>query len=286
MADNTQTTEKTYLSTLNDFLVGDRGVAKVDSEYCAPCLPPDAKNTTTPEKLTIIGKADSGKTSKIESHKVTENRKSGGTTDLSTKVSEVRGKQSVNKTSTITSDRNTRNIDLTWHVTRIDRNELIHNITENTDYTIKRTETDLFTLLTEALKTTKPIAEGIGGVMEGFGKFIGDLPPIVLAAFKLVITIVEPFAKVLGSYTLPNITDFLSLIADKGVAIAVNSALIIMSVTMTLSTCLYCGYCIINGKEIVSADALFNVAIFVAILVILGLVFLSLISTPKNHRNP
>lgn len=286
MADNTQTTEKTYLSTLNDFLVGDRGVVKAGGEFCAPCLPPDAKNTTTPEKLTILSKADSSKTAKPETHKITENRKSGGTTDLSTKVSEVRGKQSISKTSTSTSDNNTRNIDLAWHVTSIERNEQIHTITENFDYTIKSTQTDFFTVFAEALKTAKPITEGVGDIMSGIGELIKGLPPILLAAFKLATLIIEPFSKVLGSYTLPNITDFLTLIADRGVSIAVNISLIIISVVISASTCFYCAYCIIYGKEIVSANTLFSVAVFVVIALIFGLIFLSLISNPKNPNNP
>jgi hypothetical protein len=287
--------EKTHQnSLLSLFNRQKQEVANTENDHCNPCVLTNGQSDTNVEKPAVISKESGNGTNSGGRHNISEKRTSvgGGTHSTNSQTSHVSGSQKITKTTTSTTEKNNRNLDLRLggfndsHTTDI--NERRHITTETFNYDIERQETDLLTVLNTFIKGSNHLAKGTADVLSGAGEFIGGIPPVLLKVFELAVLIVKPISNVVGSFTLPEIRETLTLIADRGISIAAGIFLISATIIFAIPLLCYFTYCILSGIEIVSPQTLFYFIVGIVAIAIIGIFALSLLTVPKqpNNNNP
>lgn len=276
-------------SLLNVFRSDNKEVANTNDRSCEPCVLTNGQSDKKVETPTVISKDSSNGTPTSGKHNISEKRTSvgGGTHSTNSQTSHVSGSQKITKTTTSTTDKNDRKLDLrlggfnNTDTTTINERRHITTETYNYDITEKWQRTDLLTLL-------NTVAKGPNHVLEGAGELIGGIPPVLLKTLELAILVIKPFSAVISSFTLPEIRETLTLIADRGIAISAGLFLIAATVFLFIPLLIYFSYCIFNGIEIVSAQTLFYFLIGIVAIAIFGIFALSLLTVPKqpNNNNP
>ncbi len=276
-------------SLLNVFRSDNKEVANTNDRSCEPCVLTNGQSDKKVETPTVISKDSSNGTPTSGNHNISEKRTSvgGGTHSTNSQTSHVSGSQKITKTTTSTTDKNDRKLDLrlggfnNTDTTTINERRHITTETYNYDITEKWQRTDLLTVL-------NTVAKGPNHVLEGAGELIGGIPPVLLKTLELAILVIKPFSAVISSFTLPEIRETLTLIADRGIAISAGLFLIAATVFLFIPLLIYFSYCIFNGIEIVSAQTLFYFLIGIVAIAIFGIFALSLLTVPKqpNNNNP
>lgn len=276
-------------SLLNVFRSDNKEVANTNDRSCEPCVLTNGQSDKKVETPTVISKDSSNGTPTSGKHNISEKRTSvgGGTHSTNSQTSHVSGSQKITKTTTSTTDKNDRKLDLrlggfnNTDTTTINERRHITTETYNYDITEKWQRTDLLTVL-------NTVAKGPNHVLEGAGELIGGIPPVLLKTLELAILVIKPFSAVISSFTLPEIRETLTLIADRGIAISAGLFLIAATVFLFIPLLIYFSYCIFNGIEIVSAQTLFYFIIGIVAIAIFGIFALSLLTVPKqpNNNNP
>ncbi len=276
-------------SLLNVFRSDNKEVANTNDRSCEPCVLTNGQSDKKVETPTVISKDSSNGTPTSGKHNISEKRTSvgGGTHSTNSQTSHVSGSQKITKTTTSTTDKNDRKLDLrlggfnNTDTTTINERRHITTETYNYDITEKWQRTDLLTVL-------NTVAKGPNHVLEGAGELIGGIPPVLLKTLELAILVIKPFSAVISSFTLPEIRETLTLIADRGIAISAGLFLIAATVFLFIPLLIYFSYCIFNGIEIVSAQTLFYFLIGIVAIAIFGIFALSLLTVPKqpNNNNP
>ena len=276
-------------SLLNVFRSDNKEVANTNDRSCEPCVLTNGQSDKKVETPTVISKDSSNGTPTSGKHNISEKRTSvgGGTHSTHSQTSHVSGSQKITKTTTSTTDKNDRKLDLrlggfnNTDTTTINERRHITTETYNYDITEKWQRTDLLTVL-------NTVAKGPNHVLEGAGELIGGIPPVLLKTLELAILVIKPFSAVISSFTLPEIRETLTLIADRGIAISAGLFLIAATVFLFIPLLIYFSYCIFNGIEIVSAQTLFYFLIGIVAIAIFGIFALSLLTVPKqpNNNNP
>lgn len=276
-------------SLLNVFRSDNKEVANTNDRSCEPCVLTNGQSDTKVETPTVISKDSSNGTPTSGKHNISEKRTSvgGGTHSTNSQTSHVSGSQKITKTTTSTTDKNDRKLDVrlggfnNTDTTTINERRHITTETYNYDISEKWQRTDLLTLL-------NTVAKGPNHVLEGAGELIGGIPPVLLKTLELAILVIKPFSAVISSFTLPEIRETLTLIADRGIAISAGLFLIAATVFLFIPLLIYFSYCIFNGIEIVSAQTLFYFLIGIVAIAIFGIFALSLLTVPKqpNNNNP
>ena len=276
-------------SLLNVFRSDNKEVANTNDRSCEPCVLTNGQSDKKVETPTVISKDSSNGTPTSGKHNISEKRTSvgGGTHSTNSQTSHVSGSQKITKTTTSTTDKNDRKLDLrlggfnNTDTTTINERSHITTETYNYDITEKWQRTDLLTVL-------NTVAKGPNHVLEGAGELIGGIPPVLLKTLELAILVIKPFSAVISSFTLPEIRETLTLIADRGIAISAGLFLIAATVFLFIPLLIYFSYCIFNGIEIVSAQTLFYFLIGIVAIAIFGIFALSLLTVPKqpNNNNP
>ncbi len=276
-------------SLLNVFRSDNKEVANTNDRSCEPCVLTNGQSDKKVETPTVISKDSSNGTPTSGKHNISEKRTSvgGGTHSTNSQTSHVSGSQKITKTTTFTTDKNDRKLDLrlggfnNTDTTTINERRHITTETYKYDITEKWQRTDLLTLL-------NTVAKGPNHVLEGAGELIGGIPPVLLKTLELAILVIKPFSAVISSFTLPEIRETLTLIADRGIAISAGLFLIAATVFLFIPLLIYFSYCIFNGIEIVSAQTLFYFLIGIVAIAIFGIFALSLLTVPKqpNNNNP
>lgn len=276
-------------SLLNVFRSDNKEVANTNDRSCEPCVLTNGQSDKKVETPTVISKDSSNGTPTSGKHNISEKRTSvgGGTHSTNSQTSHVSGSQKITKTTTFTTDKNDRKLDLrlggfnNTDTTTINERRHITTETYNYDITEKWQRTDLLTVL-------NTVAKGPNHVLEGAGELIGGIPPVLLKTLELAILVIKPFSAVISSFTLPEIRETLTLIADRGIAISAGLFLIAATVFLFIPLLIYFSYCIFNGIEIVSAQTLFYFLIGIVAIAIFGIFALSLLTVPKqpNNNNP
>lgn len=273
-------------SLLNVFRSDNKEVANTNDRSCEPCVLTNGQSDKKVETPTVISKDSSNGTPTSGKHNISEKRTSvgGGTHSTNSQTSHVSGSQKITKTTTSTTDKNDRKLDLrlggfnNTDTTTINERRHITTETYNYDITEKWQRTDLLTLL-------NTVAKGPNHVLEGAGELIGGIPPVLLKTLELAILVIKPFSAVISSFTLPEIRETLTLIADRGIAISAGLFLIAATVFLFIPLLIYFSYCIFNGIEIVSAQTLFYFLIGIVAIAIFGIFALSLLTVPKQPNN-
>ena len=271
------------------FRSDNKEVANTNDRSCEPCVLTNGQSDKKVETPTVISKDSSNGTPTSGKHNISEKRTSvgGGTHSTNSQTSHVSGSQKITKTTTSTTDKNDRKLDLrlggfnNTDTTTINERRHITTETYNYDITEKWQRTDLLTVL-------NTVAKGPNHVLEGAGELIGGIPPVLLKTLELAILVIKPFSAVISSFTLPEIRETLTLIADRGIAISAGLFLIAATVFLFIPLLIYFSYCIFNGIEIVSAQTLFYFLIGIVAIAIFGIFALSLLTVPKqpNNNNP
>lgn len=273
-------------SLLNVFRSDNKEVANTNDRSCEPCVLTNGQSDKKVETPTVISKDSSNGTPTSGKHNISEKRTSvgGGTHSTNSQTSHVSGSQKITKTTTSTTDKNDRKLDLrlggfnNTDTTTINERRHITTETYKYDITEKWQRTDLLTLL-------NTVAKGPNHVLEGAGELIGGIPPVLLKTLELAILVIKPFSAVISSFTLPEIRETLTLIADRGIAISAGLFLIAATVFLFIPLLIYFSYCIFNGIEIVSAQTLFYFIIGIVAIAIFGIFALSLLTVPKQPNN-
>ena len=289
MAEDNKIIEKTDRGIRSNIFRGNTEITKADGEYCNDCVLTNGQSDKKVETPTVISKDSSNGTPTSGKHNISEKRTSvgGGTHSTNSQTSHVSGSQKITKTTTSTTDKNDRKLDLrlggfnNTDTTTINERRHITTETYNYDITEKWQRTDLLTVL-------NTVAKGPNHVLEGAGELIGGIPPVLLKTLELAILVIKPFSAVISSFTLPEIRETLTLIADRGIAISAGLFLIAATVFLFIPLLIYFSYCIFNGIEIVSAQTLFYFLIGIVAIAIFGIFALSLLTVPKqpNNNNP
>ena len=279
MAEDNKIIEKTDRGILSNIFRGNTEITKADGEYCNDCVLTNGQSDKKVETPTVISKDSSNGTPTSGNHNISEKRTSvgGGTHSTNSQTSHVSGSQKITKTTTYLRLGGFNNTD----TTTINERRHITTETYNYDITEKWQRTDLLTVL-------NTVAKGPNHVLEGAGELIGGIPPVLLKTLELAILVIKPFSAVISSFTLPEIRETLTLIADRGIAISAGLFLIAATVFLFIPLLIYFSYCIFNGIEIVSAQTLFYFLIGIVAIAIFGIFALSLLTVPKqpNNNNP
>lgn len=296
MAEDNKIIEKTDRGILSNLFRGNTEITKADGEYCNDCVLTNGQSDKKVETPTVISKDSSNGTPTSGKHNISEKRTSvgGGTHSTNSQTSHVSGSQKITKTTTSTTDKNDRKLDLrlggfnNTDTTTINERRHITTETYNYDITEKWQRTDLLTVLNTVAEGSNHVLKGTGDVLSGAGELIGGIPPVLLKTIELLIVIIKPISNVVGSFTLQEIRETLTLIADRGIAISAGLFLIAATVFLFIPLLIYFSYCIFNGIEIVSAQTLFYFIIGIVAIAIFGIFALSLLTVPKqpNNNNP